>query len=286
MTGFSAKLRPFATGMLPPAALHALMRLAGPVRFTGRYRNWEEAQKASSGYDSDLILTKVRDALLKVKNGQAAFERDSVLFDRIEYSWPLLAGLLWIASLNDNRLNVIDFGGSLGSSFYQNRGFLSHLRSLVWNIVEQPKFVACGKQYFEDDTLKFHRSIPECLAATRPDTILCLSVLQYMERPYDVLKSIVDHQFRFIIIDRTPFLVSGLDRLTVQKVSSAIYKASYPAWLFSEETFLEVLRPFYECVTDFASFDSGDGRFRYKGFLFRRRNPDDSASREVREKTP
>jgi putative methyltransferase (TIGR04325 family) len=274
MTRMREHLRPLISGLMPPAALHTLMRIAGPVRFTGRYRTWDEAQQASGGYDSDLILTKVRDALLKVKTGEAVYERDSVLFDKIEYSWPLLAGLLWISSLNDNKLNLIDFGGSLGSSYYQNRGFLAHLRPLTWNIVEQPKFVECGKQNFEDDTLKFYGSIPECLAATRPDTVLFLSVLQYLERPYDMLRSIIDRQFRFIIIDRTPFLVRGADRITVQRVSSAIYRASYPAWLFNEEAFLDLLLPSYECVTDFVSFDSGDGRFRYKGFLFRRREPD------------
>ena len=273
MTRLTAKLRPLVSGLMPPAALHALLRLTGPVRFTGRYRTWDQAAQASAGYDSDLILAKVRDALLKVKSGEAVYERDSVIFDKIEYSWPLLAGLLWIASQNDNRLNLIDFGGSLGSSFYQNRGFLTHLRSLTWNIVEQPKFVETGRQHFEDGTVRFYGSIPECMAATRPDTVLFLSVLQYLERPHDLLREIVGQGFRFIIVDRTPFLVRGADRITVQKVSSAIYPASYPAWLFNEEAFLDVLLPAYECVTDFESLGSGDGRFRYKGFLFRKREP-------------
>ena len=70
------------------------------------------------------ILDKVLAATLKVKQGQAVFERDSVLFDEIEYSWPLLAGLMWAAASNGGKLNVLDFGGALGSSYYQNRKFL------------------------------------------------------------------------------------------------------------------------------------------------------------------
>jgi len=53
---------------------------------------------ASTGYDNDMILEKTRLALLKVKNGEAAYERDSVVFEDIQYAWPLLAGLLWVAA--------------------------------------------------------------------------------------------------------------------------------------------------------------------------------------------
>ena len=61
----------------------------------GNYANWQEAQIRSVGYDTEEILGSVRDSLLKVKNGEAIYERDSVVFDQIQYSWPLLAGLLF-----------------------------------------------------------------------------------------------------------------------------------------------------------------------------------------------
>lgn len=34
------------------------------------------------------------EATLKVKRGEAVFERDSVLFDEIQYSWPVTAALI------------------------------------------------------------------------------------------------------------------------------------------------------------------------------------------------
>ena len=106
---------------IPPIVLRVASRLRKSQGFFGDYPTWGEAMRASSGYDAAHILEKVKGALLKVKRGQAIYERDSVLFDRIEYSWPLLTGLLWVASLNENRLSVLDFGGSLGSSYFQNR---------------------------------------------------------------------------------------------------------------------------------------------------------------------
>ena len=108
------ELKKALEGMTPPLLMNALKSKFGSYGFSGNYSTWEEAKASSEGYDSGSILDKVKEALLKVKNGQAVYERDSVLFDEIEYSWPLLAALLWISSRHDNRLNLVDFGGSLG----------------------------------------------------------------------------------------------------------------------------------------------------------------------------
>ena len=250
--------------------LNVIMQLAGPVRFSGRYNTWAEAKRASGGYDNDVILNKVRAALLSVINGEAAYERDSVLFDEIQYSWPLAAGLLWVASQNKNNLNLIDFGGSLGSSYYQNRKLLEGLEVLRWNIVEQPKFIQCGKEHFENEHVRFYNSLDDCLREQHSDTILFSSVMQYLEAPYGLLQTVIDRDFRFILFDRTPFVLTGPDRLTVQKVSHAIYKASYPAWFFNREKFLELFRQKYEVVAEFDSSDRANISSRFKGFIFRR----------------
>lgn len=260
--------------IVPPIALDIYRNLSGKTVFFGNYRTWDEARRASGGYDSDAILHKVKDALLKVKKGEAVYERDSVLFDEIQHSWPLLAGLLWVASQNGNRLNVIDFGGSLGSSYYQNRDFLSHLNELQWSILEQEKFVQCGKLHFEDGHLKFYDNLDECIRERNPDTILFSSVIQYLEKPYDLLAEVLKKGFTYIIFDRTSFLEKGDDRLTVQKVPPEIYPASYPAWFFNLEKFLNYFSREYELMADFNSFESfrlGSVYAQNKGFIFRKK---------------
>jgi len=52
----------------------------------GNDSTWQEAHNASSGYDDDKILHIVKRSLLKVKNGEAVYQRDSVIFDEIQYS--------------------------------------------------------------------------------------------------------------------------------------------------------------------------------------------------------
>jgi hypothetical protein len=41
-----------------------------------------EAAARSTGYDAAAIFEKTREATRKVRNGEAAFERDSVTFDK------------------------------------------------------------------------------------------------------------------------------------------------------------------------------------------------------------
>jgi putative methyltransferase (TIGR04325 family) len=257
---------------VPPIALRCYREAARKDFFKGNYATWEEAKQDSTGYDSNLILEKVRSSSLKIRKGEAVYERDSVLFDKIQYSWPLLAGLLWIATQKENRLNLVDFGGSLGSTYYQNRSFLSHLKEMRWSIVEQKIFTECGKPEFENEHLKFYDDLDECFREQRPNAILFSSVLQYLEKPYAVLDKVQSLGFEFILIDRTPFLEKGGDRITVQKVPPEIYPASYPCWFLGQEKFLDAMNVHYSLLAEFEGFDKTDVKDSvFKGFIFKRK---------------
>lgn len=242
--------------------------------YFGDYLSWAEALKQTVGYEDELILEKCKLALLKVKNGEVPYERDSVLFDKIEYSWPLVSSLLWIASRNNNNLNIIDFGGSLGSTYFQNLFFLKELNRLSWNIVEQRHFVQCGKDCFEDEYLKFYYTIEECLEKETADVILFSSVLQYLEEPYKLLHDVISRKIRYIIIDITGFIDSTDDRLTVQKVPPHIYNASYPAWFFNKDKFIDFFTGSYNLVAEFPGYIGEviniDNKplAGYRGFIF------------------
>jgi putative methyltransferase (TIGR04325 family) len=203
--------------------------------WSGDYSSWEEAQKKCAGYNSDVILDKCKEALLKVKNGEAVYERDSVLFDTIQYSWGLLAGLQKVAIENYNKLSVLDFGGSLGCSYYQNKYFLNGLKSIEWSIVEQSHFVDCGNINFENEQLKFYYTIEECLSKHKPNVILLSGVLQYLENPNQWIELFLKAEIQYVILDRTAFIDNDNDILTIQNVPESIYESSYPAWFFNQK---------------------------------------------------
>lgn len=240
----------------------------------GNFTSWKEAEQKTIGYNDSHILEKVKESLLKVKNGEAVYERDSVVFDKIEYSWELLSALMWIAAQNKGNLNIIDFGGSLGSTYYKNKQFLDEINSVRWNIVEQPNFVEEGKRSFENDCLKFYYSIDDCIKDGNANIqgILFSSVLQYLESPYSILKDVIEKKIRYILIDRTGFSLNDKARLTIQKVHPKIYNASYPCWFFSESEFCHFfIQNGYDLLFDFESLDTTNIKAKYKGFMFKRK---------------
>jgi putative methyltransferase (TIGR04325 family) len=271
---------------IPPVVLKVYSRirlLLSPrkVKHNGWFNDnndWRQAAADCSGYDSNIILTKVKSALLDVKSGRAIYERDSVLFDQKQYSEGLLTALLGIAGKYDFNLNVLDFGGSLGSTYYQNKGFLSNLKSVKWNIVEQNKFVIEGKRNFEDEVLKFHNSIDDCLGENKVNVVVFSSVLQYLENYKDIVKLITKRGIEYILLDRTPFIDDHKDKIVKQIVPETIYKASYPMWVFNQEKFLQLFLPQYELVNKFKSFCDSDyimtdgSKITWKGFLYKRRS--------------
>jgi putative methyltransferase (TIGR04325 family) len=211
------------------------------IRFEGNFSSWNEAISDCTGYDSEPILAKVLEATLMVKRGEAAFERDSVTFSEIEYVWPLLTGLMWAAARNSGRLNVLDFGGALGSSYFQNRKFLDALPEVHWNIVEQSHYVEAGLANIQDHQLHFFNTIEECMSTHQPNVILLSSVLQYLESPFDVVHRLSTIGASILIIDRTPFSSQTTDKILVQRVPPSIYTASYPMRVFSEREFINAL---------------------------------------------
>jgi putative methyltransferase (TIGR04325 family) len=224
-----------------------------PGWLTGDFQTWDAAVAASRGYDAREILDAVKHSVGRVQRGVAAYERDSILFDRVEYSWPLLSALMWEAAQSGGRLDVLDIGGSLGTTYFQNRRFLSDLSQVRWNIVEQPHYVHEGRAAFQSEQLRFYESLEGCLAETAPTVAILSGVLPYVEKPYDLLQRCLSGAFRTVVIDRTFLWNGSRDRLCVQDVPSDVLPRSYPIWIFSQARFLDALSS-QEIVAEFQGF--------------------------------
>ena len=212
----------------------------------GDFPNWQAAQAACIGYDSDEIIEKVRASALKVKNGEAAFERDSVLFFEEENDENLLKCLENAANslhkeengnFTEGVLRVIDFGGSLGSTYFQHQKALKKYPNLIWCVVEQSHYVDIGKREFETENLYFEYTLQAAFERFKPNFFLLNSVLQYIEKPYDLLKEVENLEIPYILIQRTPMIEDAQDRITQQIAHPSVYKASYPSWVFGEKYF-------------------------------------------------
>ncbi|MFF0920243.1 TIGR04325 family methyltransferase [Rhizobium leguminosarum] len=205
------------------------------VFFDGPYSDWRSAKAASDGYDAPAILAKVVEATRAVVQGRASYERDTVVFRERRYSHPLLAWLLYVASRSNLSLKVVDFGGALGSSYFQHRSGLAHLAELKWCVVEQPHFVSAGRTEFEDERLSFSDSLGEAIDRVKPNVVLLSGVLQYLEYPLEYLEGLLSMGVKFILIDRTAAQFDVAAVPFVQHVPAWIYRASYPVWFLNAD---------------------------------------------------
>jgi putative methyltransferase (TIGR04325 family) len=259
--------------MLPPIVRDWRLRLLDrTTRYYGRPADWQQAKAMSGSYSDDNILAMVAEAARAVASGAARYERDSVLFQDTVYPFAVLAALLRAALANENRLEVVDFGGSLGSTYHQCRRFLDTVSSVNWWVVEQPEFVALGRSEFTNMELKFVNDIEELPRVSPGGIALACSVLQYMENPPLTLAMLDRLPVRHLVIDRTTISEEATDRLCVQHVPKSIYKACYPCWILSRSRLLSLLSKTWRVVSDFACVEGGartdDGlEFEYRGLI-------------------
>lgn len=222
--------------------------------FFGDYKNWQAAAADCEGYDAVPILDRVLSAARAVKNGEAAFERDAYLFHE-KQEIPNLTKCLKTVSDTEGGLQVLDFGGSLASLYFQHRDFLSSYTKLKWCVVEQKHFVDIGKKEFETDVLKFEYTIAQAVKKYQPNVALISSVLQYLENPYEWLDEIVKHKIPYLWIDRTPFSDRENDWILKQIVDPRVYKATYPAYILSLPKFKNYINQHYTIKAEFTSSD-------------------------------
>lgn len=247
-----------------------LRRLLRPGIYRGDYPDWATAQKSSRGYADSGITQKVIEATRAVREGRALWDRDTVLFHEPMANEPVLRALRHAAAANQSRLSVLDFGGALGSCWWQHQSWLADLAEIRWSVIEQAELVEIGQREFAMGSLRFYRSIADCCARERPNVMLLSSVLAYLEDPHRLLAEIAAGPFCHVIVDRTGFISRGPDRLTVHHVPKSIYEASYPAWFFERDRFLAHFSAEWRVVDEWVTNDDVDIDADHRGFLLER----------------
>jgi putative methyltransferase (TIGR04325 family) len=259
---------------LPPIVFDTLAKVGGyKVKFVGDFTTWDSADKQTSGYAVDEILERVKSATLAAIENPFKSERDGTILDEKVYPFPLIAALLQTAQ-RDGRLTVLDFGGSLGSTYHQCKDFLSHVKELKWCIVEQRHFVDCGKELFQSDLLKFYHDVESCYVEQQPNLALFSGVLQYLDDPQTIINQVTGRGPGTIVVDRTPFLETR-SHIALQIVPSRLGNASYPIRLYSVDEFKKQIETNYRLITIFPNADpvtfyKGES-VTFKGMIFQKR---------------
>lgn len=220
------------------------------ILYKGPFKTWKEAACNSIGYNSDLILESVLNTTLKVIDGKFIYERDSVGFNDNSYEWQMCSAIYRSLISHSGKFSVLDFGGSLGSRYFQHRSLFNEYE-IEWNIIEQNNYVYSANEFINFKNLNFFSSIDEFKKRNKADFILLSSVLQYLSEPRDIINQLIKLEPKHIFIDRTYVsTIQEFNRVYIQSNEFNNTRSSYPFHLFSEKVLIEYFNR-YKMVFDF-----------------------------------
>jgi len=243
------------------------------ISFQYGFRTWEEAsKKIDASYADHAILEVVRGAAARVRSGEFPYERDGVLFKQVEINWHLISLIyIHLAEVKSDRLNVLDFGGGLGTTYYQFINSFPHKNLKInWVVVEQENFVKVGQAEFTSLELFFAEAVQSCKFEGK-FVALALGVLQYLEDPYKYLSEILEMGPEYFLFDATPFSNTGQESFSLQIVPSSIYHASYVARVFDWNNFRGAIEKNYELIVEWECSEQPDPQNCYRGAILRRK---------------
>lgn len=241
-----------------------------PRVFQGDYPGWAAACAVAEGYDDPEKSTRIIAAAREVRAGRAGWDRDGVLFHEPQWHEPLVAALRRVAQAGGGVLEVVDFGGGLGSTWWQHRTALADFR-VSWRVVERARLVDAGRREFSDAVLTFHPTLAAAQAASPAQVILLSSVLPYLEDPHALLREVAAWGAPHVIVDRTPFVTGGRDRLAVQSAPPDLGGGRYPCWLFDRAGVTTAFQVHYDLAGEWlVPFDQADENVPYHGLHFQR----------------
>ena len=205
------------------------------------YINWQSACNDSLGYDNDKTIKKHFKSVKNLISGNTLFTRDGIDFHSYQFNYYVSTYLLKSAIENNLKLNVLDFGGSFGTAFFNYNLFIKDLKSVSWNIVEQPKKVELGNSFFSNtkfkNNLKFFTSIEHSNSFNKSNIFISCAVIQYVPKPYDIIRQILNSGIKYLIFERVSFIESKGEIISVQNNISSD-GVLFPCWFLNEDKFL------------------------------------------------
>jgi putative methyltransferase (TIGR04325 family) len=273
MVDLRRPLRRAANALLPPVVTRWLWPPAAPTfSFSGSFGSYPEALQAarSPGYQESVPIARTL-ATIAERRDRIGRAPSVVLDSRVMQL--LSAFLLAIDRPPGGSIKVLDFGGSAGIHFFSLVPFLSRKWKVDWTICELPELArasaeTCGSQ------IRFVSAL-EQLGQERFDVALASGSLPYVPEPRLTCQALLD-RCDALIVNRTPFIESPTDRLTVQEVQVGGNVVRYPAWFLSRERWFEqiggrsfTIELFWPAPEDQAFLDSEP--LVFAGLLARRR---------------
>src|SRR5438270_3276474 len=169
------------------------------------------------------------------KHGWDNEESASIWFFRIDHMQPTAyAPFFWLSKLLQPGMTLVDYGGSIGLSYYSYVKRREIPAGARWVIVELPHLVAVGKKMAQRQKAAQLEFVTELASAPPCDILFSAGALQYMEQSVPGLLESTAALPKHILLNKVP-LHRERSYWTLQNFGTAVS----PYRVFQETEFLE-----------------------------------------------
>jgi putative methyltransferase (TIGR04325 family) len=181
------------------ALRYHLHRLLRPTPSIPAYESFARASQDSETYEEPAILEVVVKKTELVRDRLRSGGRREVSTRRSVQNAFVLTYARGLAPLN-----VLDFGGACGASFFELDHLLPGLIA-KWRVVETEAMARAARQVFQEERICLYSDLDEAVQdmPTR-DLLMASGVLQYLPDPVSGLSHMLDLGFSYLYVTRTP----------------------------------------------------------------------------------
>jgi putative methyltransferase (TIGR04325 family) len=220
--------------MIPVPVRSGIRGILAPIIGFRVAKSWADATSRSSGYQSPRTI----DSLV---GSDPVDEPNQVIESHVGSRFQQVASafLEGVASVqNQSMIRVLDIGGGLGEYFSIFEKMVPSLQ-LQWTIVETPMVCELAKS---TTPIRANLNWIDSLDLTEGhfDITLLSGVIQYVERPYELLNNVIK-KADFLILNRCPLTRSQGGVVCIQRPGFFESKGSYPVHMLSETELISYL---------------------------------------------
>jgi len=183
-----------------------------------------------------------------IKADSKAFEVNRI--SRIGYrrvtgwDYPVI---FWLGRILTAGSSVLDFGGSVGISYYSFSKHLSFPTGLTWKVCDTPEVVESGRAIAEEEGAANLTFTSEFHDGSGSDILIAAGMLHYVDEPLAALVSRLPEKPKHILVNKTP-LQSGSPFVTLCNYAGHSF---IPYHIFNRDAFVEsICRLGYELVDE------------------------------------
>ena len=228
--------------MIPEPIRDGIRGFLAPIIGFRVAKSWSDATSRSSGYQSPQTINSLVGSDPVDELNQGIESHVGSRFQQIASAF--LEGIA--AVQHQSMVRVLDIGGGLGEYFFLFEKMVPSLE-LQWTIIETP--VVCELARSTTPTranLSWINRLDD--AEGHFDIALMSGVIQYVERPYELLNKGIEKS-DFLILNRCPITHSQRRVVCIQRPGFFESKGSYPVHMLSETELISYLEARGEILT-------------------------------------